>query len=64
MTRLLREEFIDGKKPSSKKRSFDEIFAVEQLTKKLTEYYKWDQTKPFYGISSEKCSEMIILVGM
>jgi hypothetical protein len=62
-TRILTEEFIDGIKPGSRLRSDDELAIIDDLTKKMIEFYEWDKNKLFLQKSSQKCSDMLIHVG-
>ena len=62
-TKLLTEEFIDGVKPGSKKRSDEELAIIDGLTKKMTDYYNWDKNTSILEKSSQKCSDMLIHVG-
>ena len=63
VSKLLTEEFIDGIKSGSKKRSEEEIAASKKLAKKMVDYYQWNTTKSIFGISSQKCADMIIHIG-
>ena len=62
-TKLLTEEFIDGVKPGSRKRSEEELSIIDGLTRKMTEYYNWDNTKSILENSTQKCPDMLIHVG-
>ncbi len=63
VTKLLSEEFIYGSKFEHKKRSHEEISVISELVKKMVEYHKWNVTKPIFGITSQKCEDMIVHIG-
>ena len=63
LTKLLTEEFIDGIKPGARKRSPEEVVALNGIIKKMTKYYTWNKNNSIFERSSQNCSDMLIHVG-
>ena len=56
---LIFNEFLDGVKPESHK----DPAALERMVSRLRSIHRWNETVAFVSLSSQNCSEMLVLVG-
>ncbi len=64
--KLILEEYVKGIDPKQNgipKRTVEEEKILENVLRKMNEYYQWDTFKSFLWTSSQNCSDMLIQIG-
>ena len=56
---LIFNEFLDGVKPESHK----DPAALERMVSRLRSIHRWNETVAFVSLSSQNCSEMLVIAG-
>ena len=64
--KLILEEYVKGTDPDRNdilRRTEEEQKMLENIVKKMTNYYQWSEHKSFLWMTSQNCSDMIIQIG-